>query len=407
MVNNNDIYGVVYPKGFKAAGIHSKIKKKKKDLGIIYSEAPTVASGVFTLNTVKAASVILSEENINNSIRGIVINSGNANACTGKQGYENAVKIQEALAKELSIEKNEVLVASTGVIGVQLPIEKIEEGIKEAILELGDNKESGIGIAEAIMTTDTFRKQFTAKFDYEGKEVRMGGICKGSGMIHPNMATLLGFVTTDIIIEKELLNEIVKEGVNKSFNSITVDGDTSTNDMVVVLSNGCSGVNKVTDKESELYALFKENLISLLKKMAKSIVLDGEGATKFIEVKIKGTKNDEEAVKAGKAVATSSLVKTAAFGEDANWGRILAAVGYSGISFNPYETNIYIGSKIGELLVCEMGQGLEFDEDLAKKILSEKEIYYLVEMDEGKGDAIIYTCDLTYDYVKINGSYRS
>lgn len=407
MANNNDIYGVVYPKGFKAAGIHAKIKKKKKDLGIIYSEALATASGAFTLNLVKAAPVILSEKNINNSIRGIIINSGNANACTGKLGYENAVKMQETLAKELSIGKEEVLVASTGVIGVQLPIEKIEEGIKEAVPELGDDKEAGIGIAEAILTTDTFRKQFTAEFEYEGKEVRLGGICKGSGMLHPNMATMLGFVTTDVAIDKELLDEIVKEGVNKSFNSITVDGDTSTNDMVVVLANGGSGVNEITDKESDLYALFAENLVGLLKKMAKSIVLDGEGATKFIEVKIKGAKNDEDAAKAGKAVATSSLVKTAAFGEDANWGRILAAVGCSGISFNPYETNIYIGSKAGELLVCEMGQGLEFDEDLAKKILSEKEIYYLVEMEEGKGDAIIYTCDLTYDYVKINGSYRS
>ena len=404
---NNDIYGVVYPKGFKASGIHGGIKKKKKDIGIIYSEAPAVSSGAFTLNLVKAAPVILSEENIKNNIRGIVINSGNANACTGEMGYNNAVKMQETLAEELGVSKEEILVASTGVIGVQLPIEKIIEGIKEAVPELGDDKDSGVGVAEAILTTDTFKKQFTAEFDYEGKEVRLGGICKGSGMIHPNMATMLGFVTTDVAIEKELLDEIVKEGVNKSFNSITVDGDTSTNDMVIVLANGGSGVNKITDKDSELYDLFAENLIALLKKMAKSIVLDGEGATKFIEVKIKGAKNDEDAAKAGKSVATSSLVKTAAFGEDANWGRILAAVGYSGIDFNPYETNIYIGSKAGELLVCEMGQGLDFDEDIAKKILSEKEIYYLVEMEEGKGDAIIYTCDLTYDYVKINGSYRS
>lgn len=407
MANSNDQYGVVYPKGFKASGVHAKIKKKKKDIGIIYSEAPATASGAFTKNLVKAAPVILSEENINNNIRAIVINSGNANACTGKQGYKNAVLMQETTAEELGIAKEEVLVASTGVIGVQLPIEKILEGIREAADELGDDKDEGIAVAEAIMTTDTFRKQFTTEFEYEGKEIRLGGICKGSGMIHPNMATMLGFVTTDAAIEKNLLDELVKEAVNKSFNSITVDGDTSTNDMVAVLANGASGVNKIADKDSDLYAMFAENLIGIMKKMAKSIVLDGEGATKFIEVKIKGAKNEEDAIKAGKSVATSSLVKTAAFGEDANWGRILAAVGYSGIEFNPYETNIYIGSKARELLVCEMGQGLELDEDIAKKILSEKEIYYLVEMDEGKGDAVIYTCDLTYDYVKINGSYRS
>mgnify|MGYP003606889657 FL=1 len=315
--------------------------------------------------------------------------------------------MQETTAEELGIAKEEVLVASTGVIGVQLPIEKILEGIREAADELGDDKDEGIAVAEAIMTTYSFRKQVTTEFEYEGKEIRLGGICKGSGMIHPNMATMLGFVTTDAAIEKNLLDELVKEAVNKSFNSITVDGDTSTNDMVAVLANGASGVNKIADKDSDLYAMFAENLIGIMKKMAKSIVLDGEGATKFIEVKIKGAKNEEDAIKAGKSVATSSLVKTAAFGEDANWGRILAAVGYSGIEFNPYETNIYIGSKARELLVCEMGQGLEFDEDIAKKILSEKEIYYLVEMDEGKGDAVIYTCDLTYDYVKINGSYRS
>ena len=253
------------------------------------------------------------------------------------------------------------------------------------------------------MTTDTRPK---VAFRHAGA-ARLWGMAKGAGMIHPNMATLLGFVTTDAAIDKELLDELVRDGVNKSFNSITVDGDTSTNDMVVVLANGASGTKKISDKEGELYSLFKEKLYEILKKMAKSIVIDGEGATKFIEVRIKGARNEEAAMIAGKSVATSNLVKTAAFGEDANWGRILAAVGYSGIEFNPYTTNIYIGSKQGELLVCEMGMGLEFDEDLAKKILSERDIYYLVEMEEGKGDAVIYTCDLSYDYVKINGSYRS
>lgn len=403
----NEPYGVVYPKGFKAAGIHCGVKKKKRDLALIYSEAPCTASGTFTRNLVKAAPVLLSEKHIRGTIRGIVANSGNANACTGEKGMENARKMASAAAEAMNLQTEEVLVASTGVIGVQLPIEKILEGLPLAAAELGGEKEQGIEAAEAIMTTDTFRKSFMAEFAYEGKEIRLGGICKGSGMIHPNMATLLGFVTTDAAIDKELLEELVAEGVNKSFNAITVDGDTSTNDMVVVLANGASGTPTIHDKEGELYSLFREKLFEILKRMAKSIVLDGEGATKFIEVRIQGARNEEDAIRAGKSIATSSLVKTAAFGEDANWGRILAAAGYSGISFNPYETNIYIGSAKGELLVCEMGMGLDFDEDLAKKILSEDEIYYLVEMAEGKGDAVILTCDLSYDYVKINGSYRS
>ena len=406
-MQNSEQYSIVYPKGFKASGIHSKIKKRKKDLAVIYSEAPCTASGTFTKNVVKAAPVILCEENIGNLIRAVVVNSGNANACTGEIGLVNARKMAQAAAEELGVEQGQVLVSSTGVIGQQLPIDNILAGIKTAVEELGSEKENGVAAAEAIMTTDTFKKQFASEFTYEGKEIRLGGICKGSGMIHPNMATLLGFVTTDAAIDKELLDELVRDGVNKSFKSITVDGDTSTNDMVVVLANGASGTKKISDKEGELYSLFKEKLYEILKKMAKSIVIDGEGATKFIEVRIKGARNEEAAMIAGKSVATSNLVKTAAFGEDANWGRILAAVGYSGIEFNPYTTNIYIGSKQGELLVCEMGMGLEFDEDLAKKILSERDIYYLVEMEEGKGDAVIYTCDLSYDYVKINGSYRS
>ena len=400
-------YGILYPMGYKGVGIHSRIKKKKKDLALLYSEAPCTASGTFTKNLVKAAPVLICEKHIKGTIRALVVNSGNANACTGETGMENALKMVAQTASELGVQEEEVLIASTGVIGQQLPIENILQGITEAAGLLGDEKEHGEGAAEAIMTTDTFKKMFTSEFQHEGKEIRLGGICKGSGMIHPNMATLLGFVTTDASIDKDLLDEIVRDGVNKSFNSITVDGDTSTNDMVVVLANGASGTPKITDKESELYALFREQLTTILKKMAKSIVIDGEGATKFIEVRIKGARNEEDAMIAGKSVATSSLVKTAAFGEDANWGRILAAVGYSGIEFNPYETNIYIGSSKGELLVCEMGMGLAFDEDLAKKILSERDIYYLVDMAEGKGDAVIYTCDLSYDYVKINGSYRS
>lgn len=401
-------YGIVFPKGFKCGSIHSGVKKRKKDLMLIYSELPAVASGVFTKNKVKAAPVILTQKKIaGGNIRGMVVNSGNANACTGEKGYCDAETMCQVTAESLGLKEEEVSVASTGVIGVSLPMEIIIEGIKNCSELLGDSKDHGEDAAEAILTTDTFPKSFVRGFEFEGKSCYIGGICKGSGMIHPNMATTLGFITTDIAIEKVLLDEMLKEAISKTFNCITVDGDTSTNDMVIVMANGASGIRKVESKDDELYDIFNDRLVNILNEMAKSIVRDGEGATKFIEVRINGAKNEEDAVKAGKSVATSSLVKTAAFGEDANWGRILSAVGNAGIDFKPKDTNIYIGSKQGELLVCETGQGLSFDEDKAKKILKENDVYYLVEMGEGKGDAIIYTCDLSYDYVKINGSYRS
>lgn len=408
MIDILNEYGVVFPKGFKGAGVHAGLKKRKKDLALIYSELPSTVSGVFTQNVVKAAPVIITEKVAEKGIaRGIIANSGNANACTGKKGMEDGEEMAHLAAKALGVSADEICVASTGVIGHHLDMDPIREGVKDLVEKLDDDDDTGEDVAKAIMTTDTFEKIFSTFFEYEGKEVRLGGIAKGSGMIHPNMATLLGFVTTDAGIEKELLDEMLIDIIDKTFNCITVDGDTSTNDMVLVLANGASGVKVIDEKDDELYHLFGDALNALLKEMAKSIVRDGEGATKFIEVRIKGAKNEDDAITAGKSVATSSLVKTAAFGEDANWGRILAAVGYSGIEFDPYETNIYIGSKVGEILVCELGQGLEFDESLAEKILKEKDIYFLVEMDEGKGEATIYTCDLSYDYVKINGSYRS
>ena len=404
----NNQYGIVFPKGFKCGSIHSGIKKRKKDLMLIYSELPAVASGVFTQNKVKAAPVVLTQKKIvNSNIRGIVVNSGNANACTGKKGYCDAETMCQVAAECLCLKDEEILVASTGVIGIHLPMKIIVDGIRNCSGLLGNSKDHGEDAAEAILTTDTNSKSFAEGFEFEGKSCCIGGICKGSGMVHPNMATTLGFITTDIAIEKELLDEILKEGINKTFNCITIDRDTSTNDMVIVMANGASGICKVESKNDELYDIFNDKLVNILNEMAKSIVRDGEGATKFIEIRIDGAKNENEAIKAGKAVATSNLVKTAAFGEDANWGRILSAVGNSGIDFNPEDTNIYIGSKQGELLVCEMGQGLSFDEDKARKILKEKDIYYLIEMGEGKGDAIVYTCDLSYDYVKINGNYRS
>lgn len=401
-------YGVVYPKGFKGAGIHVGLKKRKLDLSLIYSEAEAVVSGVFTQNLVKAAPVTYSQKVVAGGVaRALIVNSGNANACTGKQGVKDTEEMALGTAEALGISKEEVLVSSTGVIGVKLPVEKILDGLEELVDELGVSKEHGQDAAKGIMTTDLKRKQWATAVEYEGKEFRIGGMAKGSGMIHPNMATMLAFITTDIGITKELLDELVLDICEKTFNCITVDGDTSTNDMALVLANGASGLRIIESKDDELYDIFQEKLYEAMLYLSKAIVKDGEGATKFIEVRVRGAKNEEDAICAGKSVATSSLVKTAAFGEDANWGRILAAVGYSGIDFDPYETSIYIGSDKGEILVCEMGQGLDFDEDLGEKILKEDEIYFLIEMGEGKGDATIYTCDLTYDYVKINGSYRS
>lgn len=397
--------GITSPKGFLASGVHCGIKKYKKDLAIIYSEVPCDTAAVFTTNKVKAAPVLVSMENIkSDKIQAIVINSGNANACTGEKGLEDAREMVKLVSEFLKIDSSSVLVSSTGVIGVPLPMDKVRNGISMACAEL--NKMGGQDAVEAIMTTDTCKKEVAIQFEIQGMPIRIGAMAKGSGMIHPNMATMLAFITTDLNIDKTLLQEALKDSVNKSFNMITVDGDTSTNDMVVILANGMAGNRRIMQKDGD-YFKFLKALNFVCTELAKMIVRDGEGATKFIEVKAKNAKTIEDAKKAIKAVLNSNLVKTAIFGEDANWGRILAAVGYSGADFDVNKMDIYFKSNDLVVKVAENGAGLMFDEELAKKILVNKEIEIILDFKDGEYEAVGFGCDLSYEYVRINGSYRT
>jgi glutamate N-acetyltransferase / amino-acid N-acetyltransferase len=394
--------GVTAPKGFKAAGIHCGVKKSKKDLALIYSSAPATAAAVFTLNKVQAAPVLVCKEHLLNSKKhhAIVVNSGNANACTGEQGYKDAVLMAKKTANTLNIKPEEVFVSSTGVIGETLPMDKILTGIDlvAANLEEDDN----LTAAEAIMTTDTFIKAASESLEINGKVVTIGGISKGSGMIHPNMATMLAFVTTDAAIDKATFQTLLKDVTDKTFNRIVVDGDTSTNDMVVALANGESGIDNIKPDTAE-YELFSAKLFNVLKKLSIDIVKDGEGATKLVEINVVGALSDNDAEKAARAVALSPLVKTAIHGEDANWGRILAAVGYSGIDFNPDKFEIIINGT--PILKQNYTVTLPINE--ANKTLKSKEINLLLKLNAGKGEATLWTCDFSEEYVKINGSYRT
>lgn len=391
--------------GFQAAGVFCGIKKQNKDLALVCSEIPAQGAGVFTTNKVKAAPLVVSEKNLaQGKIQAIVVNSGNANACTGQKGLEDAEKMAQIAGEALKIETDKIIVSSTGVIGFPLPMERVEEGIKAAAKELSPL--GGKDAAEAIMTTDTYPKQLALSLEIGDHTVTICGMAKGSGMIHPNMATMLGFITTDGVVAQGDLSLMLKKAVDQSFNMITVDGDTSTNDMVLIMANGMAGNPpiKVGTPEGER---FQEALNYLTVCLAKDIIKDGEGATKMVEIKIKNALTAEDAKKAAMSVATSSLVKTALFGEDANWGRIIAAVGYSGAEINPEKIDISLSSLAGAEKMAEDGQGLAFDEDKAKKILEEKEIYITVDLKIGKVEAVAWTCDFSYDYVKINASYRS
>ncbi len=395
--------GVCAPKGFQAGGIACGIKKNEKlDLALVVSEVPATAAGIFTTNKVQAAPVTISKRHLQNgSARAIIANSGNANACVGPDGLTAAEKMAAAAGRKFGIDAGSVLVASTGVIGVPLPVEKIEQGLENHPDFLSAS--CGKAAARAIMTTDTFSKEVAVEFTLAGVSVRIGGMSKGSGMIHPNMATMLGFLTSDVAIEQELLHQALQRAGELSFNRITVDGDTSTNDSLFILANGKAGNKRISAKD-EGYQIFEAALTDVCIGLAKMMARDGEGATKFVEIEVTGAKSEADAVKAGKSIATSNLVKTAIFGEDANWGRILAAVGYSGIDFEPADTDIYLG----DLLVCKGGVGLVFDEAKAKQILSQKDLVVTVKLsNEAKYAARVWTCDLSYDYVKINGSYRT
>jgi len=399
--------GIAAPKGFRAAGVMAGIKYQDKyDVALIYSEVPAQAAGVFTRNKVKAHPLLLTQKHLGNGMaQAMVANSGNANACVGKPGDEAAWAMAETTAHVLGIEAEDVLVASTGVIGVEMPVERVVQGIEmaaqeilsaQSLVQIDQNSHKA---ALAIMTTDTSVKEVACEFHAKSGVIRMGAMAKGSGMIHPNMGTMLGFITTDASIPASDLQPLLIEAVEDSFNMVTVDGDTSTNDMVLFLANGESGVTLSPDE----WANFREMVFSLCKKLAQAIARDGEGASKFLEVKVQGVQSVDDARKIAKSICGSSLVKTAVFGEDANWGRILAAAGYSGADFNPDQVDIYLGS----VLVAQHGQGVNFSEDEAKQVLSQKDVTIQLIFHEGNAEATAWGCDLTHEYVTINGSYRT
>ncbi|MBP3311469.1 MAG: bifunctional glutamate N-acetyltransferase/amino-acid acetyltransferase ArgJ [Butyricicoccus sp.] len=396
--------GVCAAKGFQAGSTRCGIKASREadDLAIIVSECECTAAATYTLNRVKAAPIYVTMEHLEDGVaRAIVANSGNANACA-PDSSENALREAQAAAKFLGIEENRVIVASTGVIGQRLNIECIEENIGNVKLSADGSEAAN----HAIMTTDTKPKSAAIEFTVGGKVCHIGGICKGSGMIHPNMGTMLSFITTDCNITHEMLQDALSESVKRSYNRVTVDGDTSTNDMCVVLANGMAG-NEQIDWQNEDYEAFYRALHEVNVRLARQIAADGEGATKLIACEVSGARSEEAAERLAKAVCASSLVKAAMFGADANWGRVLCAMGYSKAPFRPEYVTVGFASNAGKVVVCDHGHGLDFDEDLAKQVLLENEVTITVDLYEGESSATCWGCDLTYDYVKINGDYRT
>ena len=401
--------GVTAAKGFLAAGVEAGIKyQNRKDMAMVYSKTPCRAAGVFTTNVVKAAPVLWDKEVVDSEweAQAIVVNSGIANACTGKLGYEYCRETAGAAADALEISPQSVLICSTGVIGMQLPMEKMTEGVRMLAKAIKPGEEAGTDAAKAIMTTDTRNKQVAVKVTIGGKEVTIGGMCKGSGMIHPNMCTMLAFVTTDVNISKKLLQEALSADVQDTFNMVSVDGDTSTNDTLLVLANGQAGNPEITEKGAD-YDTFVEALHYVNETLAKKIAGDGEGATALFEVKVIHADNKEDAKTLAKSVITSSLTKAALFGHDANWGRILCALGYSGAKFDPEAIELYLESSAGKILIFKDGMAADYSEEEATRILSCSEVTALVDMKMGEAEATAWGCDLTYDYVKINADYRS
>jgi len=397
--------GVSAPQGFLASGIHCGLKKIKKDLALIYSDTVCEAAAVYTTNLVKGEPLYVTAKHLENGkAQAVIINSGNANTCTGEDGKEKAFQMAKFIAKETKIHQEDVLVASTGVIGVTLPIEKIQVGVPKLVSQL--SKQGNVNASNAILTTDTHSKEMTMVVTIDGKRVVIGAMAKGSGMIHPNMATLLSFITTDLHIENSLLKEALQETVKKSYNRISVDGDTSTNDMVVILANGKAGNKKITSKNKD-YKVFLEALQLMNTHLAREMARDGEGATKLIECIVKGATSEQDAEKLARSVIASNLVKTAMFGADANCGRILCALGYAGVEIDIKNLGIDLKSDAGFINVYAQGQGILFDEILAKEILSSSEVTIIATLDEGEASATAWGCDLSYDYVKINGDYRS
>lgn len=401
--------GVTAAKGYKAAGTSAGIKKNgTMDMALIVSEVPCVAAGTFTTNVVKAAPVKWDQDIVYNHpyAQAIVCNSGVANACTGAEGYGYCKQTAEAAAKILGIAADSVLVASTGVIGQQIPIDKITAGVEKLAPMVLSTLEGGTLAAQAIMTTDTVKKEVAVTVGIGGKEVTIGGCCKGSGMIHPNMCTMLGFVTTDIDITKELLQKALSASIRDTFNMVSVDGDTSTNDTVLLLANGMAGNEKITE-ENDDYRKFCDALNEVNTWLAKAIAGDGEGATALFEVKVVGAESKEQAVTLAKSVVTSNLTKAAIYGHDANWGRILCAMGYSGAQFDPEKVDLFFESEAGKLQIIENGVACDYSEEEATRILSEPAVTALADIKMGDATATAWGCDLTYEYVKINADYRS
>lgn len=401
--------GVTAPKGFLASGLNAGIKNQtKKDMAMVFSSTPCVAAGVFTTNLVKAAPVKWDKEIVTTSpyVQAVVVNSGIANACTGAEGLGYCADTAAEAAAALNIPKTAVLVASTGVIGKQLPIDKIKSGVTALSKVLGSSREDAKLAAEAIMTTDTKSKEVACTLELGGKQVTVAGMCKGSGMIHPNMCTMLCFVTTDAAISHELLQKALSEDVVDTFNMISVDGDTSTNDTVLVMANG-QAENTPIIEEGEDYKTFCEALHFIMLELSKKIAGDGEGCTCLFEATVIGAKDKNQARTIAKSVVCSSLTKAAVFGHDANWGRILCAMGYSGAQFDPEVVDIWLESKAGTIKIVENGIATDYSEETATKILSEEEVIAKMDIKEGNETATAFGCDLTYEYVKINGDYRS
>ena len=400
--------GVCAAQGFTAAGVHCGVKANsspdKNDLALILSQKECTAAATFTLNRVKAAPLYVTMDHLEDGTAwGVVVNSGNANACC-PMSHENAEAMCAAAAKATGRESGDFVVASTGVIGQTINIAAIEAGVPQAAAAL--NADGSDSAATAIMTTDTVKKEIAVSFQVGGKEVRLGAIAKGSGMIHPNMGTMLAFLTTDCAITHEMLADALHEVVGRTFNRVTVDGDTSTNDTCAVLANGMAG-NPLIEWKNEDYQTFLAALEYVCRHLARAIAGDGEGASKLVTCRVTNARSEENAERLAKAVVGSSLVKAAMFGADANWGRVLCAMGYSKAPFRPEHVDVTFSSAAGEILVCKQGDGVAFDEDQAKKILSEQEVIIAVDLHEGEDSAECWGCDLTYDYVKINGDYRT
>ncbi len=401
--------GVNAATGFSAAATAARIKYEgRDDMALIVSDSPCVTAGTFTSNLVKAAPVVWDMKVVKESacVRAVVVNSGIANACTGKEGMEYCRETAEAAARALSIPEDSVLVASTGVIGAPLPMDRLKAGILAMVPELSTDKSAGTSASKAIMTTDTINKEVAVQFEAGGKTVTLGGMSKGSGMIHPNMCTMLAFLTTDLAISKELLQEALSEDVKDTFNMISVDGDTSTNDTLLILANGDAKNPEITEKNED-YEAFLEALHFVNETLARTMAGDGEGAHALFTVTVNGAASKEDARTLARSVVSSNLTKAAIFGHDANWGRILCALGYAGAGFDPDKVDLYFESAAGKIKVVENGLATDYSEEKATEILSEPEVTAIAELKDGDASATAWGCDLTYDYVSINADYRS